>query len=77
MIREIAATKSINEKYIEIGEVAHIMKTNNLIPKKGSGETLSFYFGQIQSHIQRKSPGMHSDVYLREPPIARGLEQEK
>lgn len=62
MIGETDTIKSVNEKYLEIGELAPVMRRNNMIPKKGSEEKL---FGQIQSHIT--SPCMHSDVCLREP----------
>lgn len=37
-IGEIHTIKSTIEKYLEIGELAHIMRRSNVIPRKGSGE---------------------------------------
>lgn len=67
MTGEIDTIKSINGKYIDIGELARIISRNNVIARKGSGEKLRFHFGQIQSYIQRKSPCMYLNVCLREP----------
>ena len=75
MIGETDTIKSVNEKYLEIGELAPVMRRNNMIPKKGSEEKLSFYLGKynLTSHlpvcIQMFASGSHLE--------ARGLEQEK
>ena len=53
----------VKEKYPDAGELAHIVKRSNLIPTRGSGRKLGYYFGQVNFHISRVSFLHHFRFY--------------